>query len=690
MKRILSVLLCLVLMLSLMGASAPVEKKSGEKEEPEICAMCEKLGCKDTKDGLPVHAKGCLCTHPVTPVKTEETAGTGAVKEPGTGTLSTESQEKKEPETCLCTCEVCLAMGKEDSTDQDEEDLSGEENSLPSGGVGGGGPEIVEESYGADSLPAGPEEKEDKTEPSADGPVQDGLDTGNTGGDGTGAPSQDTGTGSGDGAPAGGEGTGGQDAVIVTGSDPSGDPEEEEDTGAPLLSAPAPIAETGSFTVEGDSDGSKAQYAGDTLTVNDGANITISGGTATDKIKVASGASVTIKLKGVTAASIDVSDATSVILTLEGISTINNGAGYAIQLGSCLLTINGNGSLYATGTPSAFDKAPTFGFTHMTTDKDTNPLEWTGNPEAGWSTWKEVRIYPMTVEKLTVSPTDAVTQQGKDVEFTASLTVNFGDSKLNKTVSLDVTALSGTTWSVGGSTASAAAKAGVLSVPEAEDSEKLTVTAQYTADKDYTATVNVTVRLHAKSVTLDRTTAELYVGSELTLKATVDPVNSIDEVKWSVEDGKILSVDQNGKITAKKAGTTTVTATAGSKTVQCKVTVKNRDFTITFDPNGGSCNTKTMKTKADGTLESLPTATKNGMYFAHWYTSKDGGTRVTLKTVFNDNTTVYAHWSTVPVTGDENNAGLWAALLGVSAVALCVGGVYFFRKGHKKDGGAEK
>ena len=116
------------------------------------------------------------------------------------------------------------------------------------------------------------------------------------------------------------------------------------------------------------------------------------------------------------------------------------------------------------------------------------------------------------------------------------------------------------------------------------------------------------------------------------------------------------------------------------------MTVRNL-YTITFDPNGGSCSTKTGITNPDGTLSNLPTATKTGVYFAGWYTQKEGGTKVSSTTVFNSNATVYAHWSNTPVTGDVNNPLLWAALLGGSALILVIAGVVFFRK---KRGGQGK
>jgi uncharacterized protein YjdB len=50
--------------------------------------------------------------------------------------------------------------------------------------------------------------------------------------------------------------------------------------------------------------------------------------------------------------------------------------------------------------------------------------------------------------------------------------------------------------------------------------------------------------------------------------------------KWKSSDGSIVSVSSSGKLTAKKAGTATVTVTVKNTSATCKVTVKNPSLTI--------------------------------------------------------------------------------------------------------------
>ena len=72
---------------------------------------------------------------------------------------------------------------------------------------------------------------------------------------------------------------------------------------------------------------------------------------------------------------------------------------------------------------------------------------------------------------------------------------------------------------------------------------------------------------------------------------------------------------------------------------------------ITFDGNGGKPTNSTMTTTGKK-LASLPIATRSGRYsFDGWYTEKNGGTKITTATVFDKNTTVYAHWIYIGSTG---------------------------------------
>jgi uncharacterized repeat protein (TIGR02543 family) len=71
--------------------------------------------------------------------------------------------------------------------------------------------------------------------------------------------------------------------------------------------------------------------------------------------------------------------------------------------------------------------------------------------------------------------------------------------------------------------------------------------------------------------------------------------------------------------------------------------------TITFDARGGTVDPADATTLSDRTLASLPTPTRPNFTFNGWFTAPTGGVRVTIDTVFDGDTTIYAQWTAVVV-----------------------------------------
>ena len=69
--------------------------------------------------------------------------------------------------------------------------------------------------------------------------------------------------------------------------------------------------------------------------------------------------------------------------------------------------------------------------------------------------------------------------------------------------------------------------------------------------------------------------------------------------------------------------------------------------TIVFDPNGGTCGTKSKTVTYSGTYGELPTPTRTGYDFVGWYTGKTDGVKVsaTTKVETTSDRTLYAHWT---------------------------------------------
>lgn len=125
-----------------------------------------------------------------------------------------------------------------------------------------------------------------------------------------------------------------------------------------------------------------------------------------------------------------------------------------------------------------------------------------------------------------------------------------------------------------------------------------TITAKAASNPDIQATTTVTVTkstpdvVLVESVTLDQAKLSLKVGASSKLVATVNPDNATDKtIAWTTSDPKTASVDADGTVKAVKAGTATVTASAGGKTALCEVTVTSAE---TSNRLGGDNRYETM------------------------------------------------------------------------------------------------
>lgn len=85
-------------------------------------------------------------------------------------------------------------------------------------------------------------------------------------------------------------------------------------------------------------------------------------------------------------------------------------------------------------------------------------------------------------------------------------------------------------------------------------------------------------------VTLDKTSVSLLVGDSQTLTATVAPKDAANKkVSWKSDKPAVATVDDNGKVTAVKAGEATIIVTTqdGGKTATCRVTVSDQEIKVT-------------------------------------------------------------------------------------------------------------
>ena len=85
-------------------------------------------------------------------------------------------------------------------------------------------------------------------------------------------------------------------------------------------------------------------------------------------------------------------------------------------------------------------------------------------------------------------------------------------------------------------------------------------------------------------VSLNKTSLSLVEGGSESLTATISPDNATNKaVSWKSSDTGVATVDGSGKVTAVKAGSTTITVTTtdGGKTATCSVTVTSKTVSVT-------------------------------------------------------------------------------------------------------------
>ena len=101
---------------------------------------------------------------------------------------------------------------------------------------------------------------------------------------------------------------------------------------------------------------------------------------------------------------------------------------------------------------------------------------------------------------------------------------------------------------------------------------KGTAAERYARNNDFNF---VQLQVVPTSVALNKTTLTLDTGKTSNLRATVYPSNAANKkCTWRSSNTSVATVDKNGKVTAKKAGTATITVkTSNGKTATCKVTV---------------------------------------------------------------------------------------------------------------------
>ena len=348
---------------------------------------------------------------------------------------------------------------------------------------------------------------------------------------------------------------------------------------------------------------------GETLTVPDGSSLNCNGNPTNNGTILASGGTVTGKLKG----------------------SAND-----IQTPS--ITAQPTGQTVTEGSAAMFSVTASAG------DSETLTYQWQQSTDNGgsWANIESATSAKYTTEATTTSMSGnqyrcVVTGSGVSViSAPATLTVNAAATTITtqpsnvtvtegETATFSVTATGsnltyqwqqstdGSAWAnISGATSSSyTTQAATMDMDGWQyrcvvtDGNSNGVTSQAATLTVTAATVSVT------GVSLDKTELSLTVGDTETLTATVAPDNATDKtVTWTSSNSTVATVDQNGVVTAVARGTAVITATAADgsgASASCTVTV-TRPYIPPANPNYKI----TVEATQGGTVTADPTAAKAG------------------------------------------------------------------------------
>ena len=186
-----------------------------------------------------------------------------------------------------------------------------------------------------------------------------------------------------------------------------------------------------------------------------------------------------------------------------------------------------------------------------------------------------IRFY--TAQGVTGSCTVTVTNIAEKIDVPSSETVSRGTSKQLTLTTTPSPTSSNVTWSSSDESIATVDENGVVT-----GIAKGTVTVKAQTDNGLYDTCTVTVNAPVVSLQFEKNEMAIYKGDTEQLNLVKDPADTSDSISYSSSYSSVATVSSSGLITAKAAGTATITATASSgiKTT-CKVKVLDYPTIVT-------------------------------------------------------------------------------------------------------------
>ena len=215
--------------------------------------------------------------------------------------------------------------------------------------------------------------------------------------------------------------------------------------------------------------------------------------------------------------------------------------------------------------------------------------------------------------------------------------INVGKKlQLTATISPDTAANKDVSWESSNTSVATVSSSGLVS---GLSSGTAVITATSDADDTISASCTITVSsssggsrsgsVDVSGIVLDKSTVTLAVGGEKTLIATVSPSDADDHtVTWKSRNSGIATVNANGLVKGITEGVTEITATAGSYSAVCTVTVSNTIVAV----NGINLNYTVLTLSKEQQYQLTPTISPANSTNKTVYWSSDSPGVVTVDT----------------------------------------------------------
>lgn len=187
---------------------------------------------------------------------------------------------------------------------------------------------------------------------------------------------------------------------------------------------------------------------------------------------------------------------------------------------------------------------------------------------------------PITIDKSTIVRAvtyrkgmilSEPTESSIIISGTVALNITSAKIAIGRTVQLSALTNENVTWS---SSSTAVATVNANGLVTGKSVGTAVITAKTSGGKTALCNVTVTDPVHITSISIP-SVLEMKNKTTQTLKLTINPVDTTDDTTatWTTTNEHVVSVNENGTLTAKGEGTATITVKVGNFTATCDVTV---------------------------------------------------------------------------------------------------------------------